>query len=256
MSRESPRIRIFCLIRWRGLWPDLTWPVPPFFHWNFHRNALLGLHGDKWQLYKLTSTNGSSSVQSLIRLFRYFQLVLPPEVMTPYSWVPLVLLIIFVIFFPVGWGSITYILVSELVPTMVRTETAVLCNSWEQLLQVRDVPFPTFLLTTFFIPINNNMSINFLVRDVATPCFGVHFLRSPLSPLGLRAHFPFRRSLRLESSAWNLGTNSGTGWSFLDDRLKSHLFTTLVAMRLSITYQMISQSCDSLDLGQKENNSE
>ena len=59
--------------------------------------------------------------------------------MTPYSWVPLVLLIIFVIFFPVGWGSITYILVSELVPTMVRTETAVLCNSWEQLLQVREL---------------------------------------------------------------------------------------------------------------------
>jgi hypothetical protein len=46
------------------------------------------------------------------------------------------LLIVFVVFFPLGWGSITYILVSELVPTMVRTETAVLCNSWEQLLQV------------------------------------------------------------------------------------------------------------------------
>ena len=29
----------------------------------------------------------------------------------------------------------TYILVSEIVPTSVRTETAILCNSWEQLLQ-------------------------------------------------------------------------------------------------------------------------
>ena len=39
------------------------------------------------------------------------------------------------VFLPLGWGSVTYILVSEIVPTSVRTETAVLCNSWEQLLQ-------------------------------------------------------------------------------------------------------------------------
>lgn len=45
------------------------------------------------------------------------------------------LLLVFVIFLPIGWGSVTYILVSEIVPTSVRTETAILCNSWEQLLQ-------------------------------------------------------------------------------------------------------------------------
>ena len=45
------------------------------------------------------------------------------------------LLLVFVVFLPLGWGSVTYILVSEIVPTSVRTETAVLCNSWEQLLQ-------------------------------------------------------------------------------------------------------------------------
>ena len=45
------------------------------------------------------------------------------------------LLLVFVVFLPIGWGSVTYILVSEIVPTSVRTETAVLCNSWEQLLQ-------------------------------------------------------------------------------------------------------------------------
>jgi hypothetical protein len=48
------------------------------------------------------------------------QLKSPPDDISPYRWVPLMLLIIFVVFFPVGWGSITYILVSELVPTMVR----------------------------------------------------------------------------------------------------------------------------------------
>ena len=52
-----------------------------------------------------------------------------------FRWVPLVLLLTFVIFLPLGWGSVTYILVSEIVPTSVRAETAVLCNSWEQLLQ-------------------------------------------------------------------------------------------------------------------------
>ena len=75
-----------------------------------------------------------------------------------FRWIPLALLLVFVIFLPVGkkvhlnsnyqnafaisnlfyvsgWGSVTYILVSEIVPTAVRTETAVLCNSWEQLLQ-------------------------------------------------------------------------------------------------------------------------
>jgi hypothetical protein len=57
------------------------------------------------------------------------------------------LLIVFVVFFPLGWGSITYILVSELVPTMVRTETAVLCNSWEQLLQV-SIAYYVFDLTS------------------------------------------------------------------------------------------------------------
>jgi uncharacterized membrane protein len=58
------------------------------------------------------------------------------------------LLIVFVVFFPLGWGSITYILVSELVPTMVRTETAVLCNSWEQLLQVSIAYYVLDHLTT------------------------------------------------------------------------------------------------------------
>ena len=52
-----------------------------------------------------------------------------------FRWFPLVLLLIFVVFLPLGWGSVTYILVSEIVPTSVRTEVAVLCNSWEQLLQ-------------------------------------------------------------------------------------------------------------------------
>ena len=47
----------------------------------------------------------------------------------------MVLLLVFVTFLPLGWGSVTYILVSEIVPTSVRTETAILCNSWEQLLQ-------------------------------------------------------------------------------------------------------------------------
>ena len=52
-----------------------------------------------------------------------------------YRLVPLIMLLIFVVFLPIGWGSITYILVAELVPTTIRTETIVLCNVWEQLLQ-------------------------------------------------------------------------------------------------------------------------
>ena len=55
--------------------------------------------------------------------------------MEEYRLVPLILLLIFVVFLPIGWGSVTYILVAELVPTTIRTETIVLCNAWEQLLQ-------------------------------------------------------------------------------------------------------------------------
>ena len=56
--------------------------------------------------------------------------------MSSFRWAPLILLITFVIALPVGWGSVTYILVAELVPTQIRTETAVLCDAWGQLLQV------------------------------------------------------------------------------------------------------------------------
>lgn len=76
----------------------------------------------------------------------HLQNVFTPEELSHYRWVPLMVLIVFVIFFPLGWGSITYILVSELVPTMVRTETAVLCNSWEQLLQVSQTNQSAFSL--------------------------------------------------------------------------------------------------------------
>merc|ERR1711981_1148021 len=55
--------------------------------------------------------------------------------MEEYRLVPLIMLLIFVVFLPIGWGSVTYILVAELVPTTIRTETIVLCNAWEQLLQ-------------------------------------------------------------------------------------------------------------------------
>ena len=57
------------------------------------------------------------------------------ETMEEYRLVPLIMLLIFVVFLPIGWGSVTYILVAELVPTTIRTETIVLCNCWEQLLQ-------------------------------------------------------------------------------------------------------------------------
>ena len=58
------------------------------------------------------------------------------EDLSSFRWAPLILLITFVIALPVGWGSVTYILVAELVPTQIRTETAVLCDAWGQLLQV------------------------------------------------------------------------------------------------------------------------
>ena len=73
---------------------------------------------------------------SQLGLGLYFYVELERSIdLEAYRWAPLVLLIVFVVALPLGWGSITYILVSELVPTQIRTETAVLCNAWEQLLQ-------------------------------------------------------------------------------------------------------------------------
>ena len=77
-----------------------------------------------------------SVAQAGLGTYFYFELNAVEEVnLDNYRWAPLVLLLVFVTFLPLGWGSVTYILVSEIVPTSVRTETAILCNSFEQLLQ-------------------------------------------------------------------------------------------------------------------------
>ncbi len=75
--------------------------------------------------------------QAGLGVYFYYQMRVPEAavVLDDYRWLPLAMLLAFVIFLPVGWGSVTYILVSEIVPTSVRPETAILCNSWEQLLQ-------------------------------------------------------------------------------------------------------------------------
>lgn len=76
--------------------------------------------------------------QAGIGTYFYFEMVESESesgIMEQYRLVPLILLLVFVVFLPIGWGSITYILVAELVPTTIRTETIVLCNAWEQLLQ-------------------------------------------------------------------------------------------------------------------------
>jgi len=70
--------------------------------------------------------------QTGLGLYFYFDRF---EDLSSFRWAPLILLITFVIALPVGWGSVTYILVAELVPTQIRTETAVLCDAWGQLLQ-------------------------------------------------------------------------------------------------------------------------
>ena len=91
--------------------------------------------GRKSLLY--VSSTFLAIAQAGLGTYFYFELTSPDavEVLASYRWVPLVLLLVFVVFLPVGWGSITYILVSEIVPTSIRTETAILCSSWEQLLQ-------------------------------------------------------------------------------------------------------------------------
>merc|ERR1719266_1718830 len=75
--------------------------------------------------------------QAGIGTYFYFEMAVDhtEDVMEQYRLVPLVMLLIFVVFLPIGWGSVTYILVAELVPTTIRTETVILCNVWEQLLQ-------------------------------------------------------------------------------------------------------------------------
>jgi len=91
--------------------------------------------GRKTLLY--ISSTFLAFAQAGLGTYFYFELTSEEaaEILSNYRWAPLVLLLIFVIFLPLGWGSVTYILVSEIVPTSVRTETAVLCSSWEQLLQ-------------------------------------------------------------------------------------------------------------------------
>ena len=81
-----------------------------------------------------------SVAQAGLGTYFYFELMTTEAeelttVLDDYRWAPLVLLLVFVTFLPLGWGSVTYILVSEIVPTSVRTETAILCNCFEQLLQ-------------------------------------------------------------------------------------------------------------------------
>lgn len=51
------------------------------------------------------------------------------------DWMTVLILMVFNIAFPIGWGSIPHLLVPELVPTSTRTETIVTCNMWEQFLQ-------------------------------------------------------------------------------------------------------------------------
>ncbi|CAB4061126.1 unnamed protein product [Lepeophtheirus salmonis] len=51
-----------------------------------------------------------------------------------YRWLPMVTLLTFAIFFPIGWGSVTYVMVAEMVPTSIRPETSVIGACWEQLL--------------------------------------------------------------------------------------------------------------------------
>eukprot|EP00096_Caligus_rogercresseyi_P007476 TRINITY_DN25340_c0_g1_i1.p1 TRINITY_DN25340_c0_g1~~TRINITY_DN25340_c0_g1_i1.p1 ORF type:complete len:268 (+),score=45.42 TRINITY_DN25340_c0_g1_i1:40-804(+) len=54
--------------------------------------------------------------------------------LSDYRWIPMVTLVTFVVFFPIGWGNITYIMASEMVPTSIRAETSVLGSCWEQFL--------------------------------------------------------------------------------------------------------------------------
>jgi len=97
--------------------------------------ALIDKVGRKTLLY--VSSTFLALSQAGLGTYFYFELnsVEAAAILANYRWFPLVLLLIFVVFLPLGWGSVTYILVSEIVPTSVRTEVAVLCNSWEQLLQ-------------------------------------------------------------------------------------------------------------------------
>ena len=120
-----------------------------------------------------------------------------------YQWAPLVLLMMFVIFLPLGWGSITYILVSELVPTQIRTETSVLGSAWEQLLhfavlRLHGTLSPTIgpqylhwvfsaccgasiFYTYFFVPETSNKSL----EEIET--FFTHLRREAMDIIGDRA---------------------------------------------------------------------
>lgn len=67
--------------------------------------------------------------------------------------------------FPIGWGSVTYVLVSELVPTSVRSETVVICNSWEQLL----------MFVTLQLKVTQCIKIIYIMYKIINLIFGLIF---------------------------------------------------------------------------------
>ena len=143
--------------------------------------------------------------QAGLGTYFYFQYTNPEvaALLEDYRWLPLVMLLTFVVFLPVGWGSVTYILVSEIVPTSVRPETAILCNSWEQLLQfgvlqlhaaVCDVYGPWYLHWGFAVMVSLGALFVFLMVPETSgktleeiEIFFTHLRREALDMIGDRA---------------------------------------------------------------------
>jgi len=97
-------------------------------------NIVSALLVDKVGRKTLLNISGVMLVISQFLMGAYFYFY-HSDFMAGARWSPVLFLVIFVFFFPLGWGSIPYILIAELVPTAIRSETVVLCNMWEQLLQ-------------------------------------------------------------------------------------------------------------------------
>ena len=89
---------------------------------------------DKLGRKTLLYISGSFVCIAQVLLGLYFHFEQHGADLGDYRWAPFAILMMFVFFLPLGWGSVSYILVSELVPTQIRTETSVLGGAWEQLL--------------------------------------------------------------------------------------------------------------------------
>ena len=68
---------------------------------------------------RLLTISGAMIVVSMFLLATYFH-YRDSEFLRAARWTPVLFLSTFVFFFPLGWGSIPYILLAELVPTAIR----------------------------------------------------------------------------------------------------------------------------------------